>query len=519
MKHCCFWAWLFAACILGASAWAPAQVVINEVAYDPDGDLSGNGTVSETGDEFIELYNAGGASVDLSGWDVGDTNSSARLTFPEGTTLEPGRFLTVFRDSDPGLPGQVFGGAAFQLSNSGERVELRNAQDEVVDWTDDGGVTTNEAWEREPDGTGTFLRASRSVNNPETRFTPGASNLRGFQPPERLTVHFLDVGQGDSTLIVSPSGTTVLIDGGDNGMGTAVIVPYLRSLGIDGLTKTLDYMIATHFDGDHIGGLDEVAAAIPPLTAYDRGGDNLSITPAFTNYVDSIAGVRQSIALGQTLDLGAGATLQALCKGEDLASAGEQVESLIYPAGRVAVDSDNENELSIALKLSWGGFQLSVAGDLTGGGLNSDDVEGDLATALGDIDVYQVNHHASLTSSSERFLRTIQPEVAVISVGTNEYGHPTQTIIDRIQSVAGAQVYQTETGSGGLGDFIVGGTLVLRTDGWTYSLEGDSFKQKLMRWTTPRAKAEFFPDRWSSTNCASMAEAWTNTSNCGENPD
>jgi beta-lactamase superfamily II metal-dependent hydrolase len=62
---------------------------------------------------------------------------------------------------------------------------------------------------------------------------------------------------------------------------------------------------------------------------------------------------------------------------------------------------------------------------LTGGGLNSDDVEGDLATALGDIAVYQVNHHASLTSSSERFLRTIQPEVAVISVGTNEYGHPT----------------------------------------------------------------------------------------------
>jgi len=477
MMYCRFWAWMFAGCILGAAVWAPAQVVINEVAYDPEGDLSGDGTVSETGDEFIELYNAGGASVDLGGWDVGDTNSG-RLTFPGGTTLEPGQFLTVFRDDEPNLTGQVFGGASFQLSNSGERVELRNAQDEVVDWTDDGGVTTNEAWEREPDGTGTFLRASQSSNNPETRFTPGAANLRAFQPPERLTVHFLDVGQGDSTLIVSPSGTTVLIDGGDNGMGTAVIVPYLRSLGIDGLTKTLDYMIATHFDSDHIGGLDEVAAAIPPFMAYDRGGNKETLTSTFTSYVDSIASVRQPIALGQTLDLGGEITLQALSKGEDLASAGDRVENLIYPAGRVWVGSSAENELAICLKLSWGGFQLSVAGDLTGGGLNSDDVEGDLATALGDIDVYQVNHHASLTSSSERFLRTIQPEVAVISVGTNEYGHPTQTIIDRIQSVAGAQVYQTETGSGGLGDFIAGGTIVLRTDGWTYSLEGGLLQTK-----------------------------------------
>lgn len=479
MKYGRFLAWIFAVCIIGASAslQAAAQVVINEVAYDADGDLSGNGTVSETDDEFIELYNTGQASVDLSGWDVGDTNHG-RFVFPEGTFLDAGQFLVVFRDSDPGLPGRVFGGASFQLSNSGERVELRNALGEIVDWTDDGGVTTNEAWEREPDGTGAFIRASQSPNNPETRFTPGAANLLYFHPPDQLTVCFLDVGQGDSTLIVSPSGTTVLIDGGNNGMGTSVIVPYLRSLGIDGHTKTLDYMIATHFDSDHIGGLDEVASAVPPVRAYDRGGNKETITSSFTGYVNSIASVRQPIALGQILDLGAGVMLQALCKGEDLASAGERVENLIYPAGRVWVGSSAENELAICLKLSWGGFQLSVAGDLTGGGLNSDNVEGDLATALGDIDVYQVNHHASLTSSSERFLRTIQPEVAIVSVGTNEYGHPTQTIIDRIRSIAGADVYQTQTGSGGLGDFIAEGTIVLRTDGWTYSIEGGLLQTK-----------------------------------------
>ncbi len=81
MKCCRLWAWMFAVCILGASVWAPAQVVINEVAYDPEGDLSGDGTVSETGDEFIELYNAGGASADISS---AQASISAKLAHSDG---------------------------------------------------------------------------------------------------------------------------------------------------------------------------------------------------------------------------------------------------------------------------------------------------------------------------------------------------------------------------------------------------------------------------------------------------
>ena len=384
--------------------------------------------------------------------------------FPEGTVISSGEHISVFRDSEPNLPGQVFGGASFGLNNTGELVELRNDEGAVQDSTNDNGSTTNESWEREPDGTGDFIRASQSMYNPEVRFTPNAANaiVPQFHPPHQLTVYFLDVGQGDSTLIVSPSGKTLLIDGGDNGSGTSVIVPFLKDMGIDGISKTLNYMVATHFDEDHIGGLDEVASEILPLVAYDRGGNKDTITTAFTSYLDSIASVRQQMIVGQVLDLGAGVSVQALTVGEVIETAGERVENIVYPAGRVWVGASNDNELGISLKLSYGGFHLSVSGDFTGRRIQRDDVESDLATAMGDLDVYQVNHHASLTSSNTNFLSVIKPEVAVISVGNNPFGHPVQSVVDRIRSVGGAEVYQTEVGSGGTGDYVANGTIVLR---------------------------------------------------------
>ena len=471
--------------LLGLTLPGISQVVINEVAYDADGDLSGNGVVSETLDEFIEIYNTGISSVDIGNWTVRDTNSG--FVFPEGTSISPGEYISVFKDPEPNLPGQVFGGASFGLSNSGELVELLNDEGAVQDSTNDNGSTTNESWEREPDGTGEFIRARNSMYNPEVLFTPNAANaiVPKFHPPHQLTVYFLDVGQGDSTLIVSPAGKTLLIDGGDNGSGTSVIVPFLKDLGIDGVSKTLDYMVATHFDEDHIGGLDEVASEIHPLVAYDRGGNKDSITTAFTSYLDSIGSARQQMLLGQVIDLGAGVSVQALTVGEVIEATDERVENLIYPAGRVWVGASNDNELGISLKLTYGGFHLSVSGDLPGGGNNGDDVESDLATAMGDLDVYQVNHHASLTSSNENFLSVIQPEVAVVSVGNNPFGHPVQSVIDRIKSVGGAEVYQTEVGSGGLGDYVANGTIILKTDGGIYSLEGGDLERKFYRVDDP----------------------------------
>jgi len=83
-----------------------------------------------------------------------------------------------------------------------------------------------------------------------------------------VTIHCLDIGQGDATLIVSASGQSLLVDGGPDGQGTNVIVPYLSSVGV----TALDYMMATHYHSDHIGGLDEVYHQVGVLTTcFDRG--------------------------------------------------------------------------------------------------------------------------------------------------------------------------------------------------------------------------------------------------------
>ena len=84
-----------------------------------------------------------------------------------------------------------------------------------------------------------------------------------------LAVHFIDVGQGDSALVVGPDGTTVLIDGGSAGDGSGMVVPYLNSIGVTGLA----YSIMTHWHTDHYGGMDEVfnAGFLPSVSALDRG--------------------------------------------------------------------------------------------------------------------------------------------------------------------------------------------------------------------------------------------------------
>ncbi len=88
---------------------------------------------------------------------------------------------------------------------------------------------------------------------------------------DTLFIHCLDVGQGDATLIVSPTGQTMLVDAGNNGMGEDKVLPLLDNLNI----TSLDYIIATHYHADHVGGIDEVVDSLSIDSIgviYDRGG-------------------------------------------------------------------------------------------------------------------------------------------------------------------------------------------------------------------------------------------------------
>jgi len=279
-----------------------------------------------------------------------------------------------------------------------------------------------------------------------------------------VNIHCLDIGQGDATLVVSSSGQAMLIDGGDNGLGTTVIVPYLASLGI----TELDYMIATHYHADHIGGLDEVYHQVGVnQQVYDRGWTYPSST--FTQYASVVSPRRATLTTGLLIDLGEGVTVTCL---------GLNGNGLLSPPYNV---EDYENEYCLALLVECGDFDFLVAGDLIG--INSGghrDIESSIAPAAGQIEVYQVNHHSSFTSSNIYFLATTQPEVAIVSVGDgNPFGHPHQEVLTRLANL-GAFVYQTETGAGGSlppSDMrVVGNHIVITTDGYgEYYVDGDQY--------------------------------------------
>lgn len=218
-----------------------------------------------------------------------------------------------------------------------------------------------------------------------------------------LFIHHIDVGQGDATLIISPTRRTLLIDGGNNGEGRANVLPLLDRLGI---TK-LDFVVATHYDADHIGGLDEVIERLTGGvgTVYDRGDvGRVPDTDTFKDYLRAAGGKRRTIEPGTTINLGR--DISIIC----VAVNGQVKGGRHLPLGR-----DAENDASVAIRLRFGSFDYFAGGDLTGGGRSgtkrTTDVESVVAPVVGDVDVLKVSHHGSTTSSNETFLRTLKPEV------------------------------------------------------------------------------------------------------------
>ena len=245
-----------------------------------------------------------------------------------------------------------------------------------------------------------------------------------------LDIYCLNVGQGDATLVVSPSGQTLLMDGGENGKGNSVVVPFLQSHGIASLT----YMVASHMESDHIGGLDEVAQFFMPTVAFDHGGTHP--TQTYQDYVAAISSVRQTIAPGQVIDMGDGVTVTCKC-----------VDGAVDDGSSLTVE--NENDRCVGLLVKYRFFEFWVSGDLGGGQLGLEDMESFVSPSIGDIDVLRVNHHGSNSSTNSVFLSDLQPEVAVISVGSNSYGHPTQEVLNRLglqESVHA--IVQTTAGTG-----------------------------------------------------------------------
>ncbi|MFT4106695.1 MAG: MBL fold metallo-hydrolase [Lacrimispora sp.] len=226
-----------------------------------------------------------------------------------------------------------------------------------------------------------------------------SSPLTGGETGGNLKVHFIDVGQGDSTLI-EQNGHFMLIDAGEKDQGETV-VSYLEKQGV----KKLDYVIGTHPHSDHIGGLSEV------LKAFEVGR---VIMPAkehtiriYENLLDEIARQNLKITLpkvGNTYELGA-SSFQIIAPVRDY--------------------GDNLNNWSVGIRLTYGETGFVFCGDA------EKEAEGDIIGSGLDLkaDVLKISHHGSSTSSSSRFMDMVDPDYGVISCGkNNDYGHPHKEI-------------------------------------------------------------------------------------------
>lgn len=230
---------------------------------------------------------------------------------------------------------------------------------------------------------------------------------------EELEVHFIDVGQGDATLILQGE-HAMLIDAGENRCGDQ-IVDYMNYLGVE----HLDYVIGTHPDSDHIGGLDTVLRN----STWD--------TVLMPDYEKDTRTYEEVL---EVLDREGKESVAP--KPGDVYSLGTAQFTVLAPIG--TYDSGNEN--SIAVRLVHGGSSFLFTGDAESGS------ESDMLTSgrLLASDVYKVSHHGSSGANTELFLLAVNPEYAVISCGKdNEYGHPHSEVLNRLRAM-GTKVFRTD---------------------------------------------------------------------------
>jgi competence protein ComEC len=241
--------------------------------------------------------------------------------------------------------------------------------------------------------------------------------LRGL-PDGRLHVYFLEVGQGDAILIQSPDGRQIVVDGGPS--PTAL----LYELGdiLPFWDRTLDLVVLTHPDGDHITGLIPLLDRYQVVQVLDAAQSEVAAEAAAWRARLAAAGVRRTFAQrGMTLPIG-DLTLTVLNPG----------------AAPLKGTASDDNNNSTVLRLDYGATSLLLTADA-----EADAEAAMLAAGLPlRADVLKVGHHGSQGATSARFVAAVAPRVAVIQVAAdNTFGHPSPEVLRRLSA---SQVYRTD---------------------------------------------------------------------------
>ncbi|BBB92765.1 MAG TPA: DNA internalization-related competence protein ComEC/Rec2 [Methylomusa anaerophila] len=260
---------------------------------------------------------------------------------------------------------------------------------------------------------------------------------RGYSGP--VTIHFIDVGQGDATLIITPKGRGILVDTGgtmgeNNGfdIGEKVVYPYLKHYGLN----SLEFLILTHGHQDHAGGAAGIAANMP---------------------IKNIIVSREvyTPATRMLLRQGAGSVVIPAYTGQSFYLDG--VAIIVEQAEERTDNGQNQsNETSNIIRVVYGEHSVLITGDMGQQGERSY-----IAAKREPSTILKIGHHGAKTSSSEEFLKVVSPQYAIISVGyANRFGHPHRETLKRL-SDRNLKVYRTD----------LNGAVVFETDGKNIQVE------------------------------------------------
>lgn len=276
--------------------------------------------------------------------------------------------------------------------------------------------------------------------------TPPAAVQNFIEKDATLSIHYIDVGQGDSSLIVFGD-SAVLVDAGEKEMGS-VVAAYLNELG---LTK-LDYIVATHPHSDHIGGLPEVIKGFefdkviaPRVTA--------ELTPTTKSYENFLLALKNK---GKKLTAAKAGEKYTLYSNKNAVNdTNEKTETaeieIIAPISPQSDSYDDLNDFSVVFKLTYKNTSYLFTGDA------SKPAEKDILESGADIsaDVLKVGHHGSSTASTANFINAVSASVGVIQCGQdNSYNHPNEKIVERLEN-ANIILYRND----------LDGTVIVYSDG------------------------------------------------------
>ncbi len=277
-----------------------------------------------------------------------------------------------------------------------------------------------------------------------------------------MRIHFLDAGQGDCTLIEFPDGKTMMIDGGDGTeSGTRKILGYCFALGIKGF----DYLLLTHTDSDHAGGLDDVLRCFGAKKVFVPYTEDENVNAAYASFAKALKDTGADTEISHTLQTIVSEDSDCFYYGMWLSPFSPEIDGSFYNGQDGVSDSEAVNDTSAVVYFEYAGRRLLLTGDAservenkivddykaTDGVIFELEAKTDrgsvvMAPRLENLDFLKAGHHGSSSSTGEKLAQYCQPAEIFISCGAgNTYGHPNLTPITNLEGAfPDAEFYRTD---------------------------------------------------------------------------